>query len=294
MRPGVLTGSDTPGPSARSLPAACASLLQFTQEALPFPRTGLALPKPACFTSKGGSGGFSINQQRPLAENPAVAVGMALRSRLTGVRAPGGALGANQLRPSGSHQRHVPSGPWRAELEAQGCQAHLAVPPGGLWRRAGALSGTEEAALRDHVLPRVGGSPGGRQSLLGRSRPVSPSTLQAPTGRGLSQDRPGQWPPMPFLGRRREGGGCSRAAVQVTSDPSSPPAPAGPSHQHALPPPPAPGHCREEGLQPWQGSALSVSQPLWAVLPRKLLSHSLHRSSEGRGWSCPLCSKETA
>lgn len=44
--------------------------------------------------------------------------------------------------------------------------------------------------------------------------------------------------PMPFLGRRREprGGGCPRAAVQVTSDPSSPPAPAGPVHH-----PPAQG-----------------------------------------------------
>lgn len=133
-----------------------------------------ALLKPALFTSKGVA--FSTNQQRPLAENPAVAVavGMVLRSPLMGVRALGGALGANQLCPSGSHPRHVPSGP-----SSISCPS----PLGGLWR-ARVLSGERSCVqrLRASCAQQPGWEALGfgcrqeerprplRQALLGRSR----------------------------------------------------------------------------------------------------------------------------
>lgn len=135
--------------TVRSLPAAC-SLLPFTPKARTFPRTGPteSLLKPALSTSKGVA--FSTNQQRPLAENPAMAVGMVLRSPVMGGRTLGGALGANQLRPSGSHPRHVPLGPSSTSRPS---------PLGGWWRAR--VSGDRGAAFRGRVLP-VLSSPGGR------------------------------------------------------------------------------------------------------------------------------------
>lgn len=202
-----------------------------------------------------------------------------------GGRALGRALGANQLRLSGFHPGHVPSGASSTSPVPTGRHVFLAVTgsciqrprapcaqqPGG-----GGGTGIRLPPRREATGPRPL-----RQGPLGRSRPVPRSTLQAPTARGAGPGRPGQRPHMPFLGREPRGGGGPRAAVRVTSDPSSSPAPAGPVHQ----PPPRPRHCREGGPQPFRAWPSPVSRPLWAVLPWKLLGHAHgpHCGGEGRG-----------
>lgn len=154
------------------------------------------------------------------------------------------------------------------------------------------------AAFRGCVLP-VLSSPGGRHwdsvaakrrghGLYGRpswegAGPASRSTLQAPTARGAEPGRPGQRPHMPFLGRRREpcGGGWPRAAVQVTSDPPSPPAPVGPVHQPPTPTPPR--ALLGRGTPAPQGLALLSPGPSGLCCPGSSLAMPTAHTAAVRG-----------
>lgn len=204
-----------------------------------------------------------------------------------GGRALGGALGANHLRPSGSHPGHVPSGP----------SSTSPVPTGGLWRAR--VSG-DRSSVRGRVLPVLSSRGGGTGSRLpprgeatgghglysrppGKEQAVSRSTLRAPTARGLSQDGLGSGPHA--FPRAKEGATWRGVSQGCGAGDLRPILPSCPCGSRPPPPPPPPGHCREGGPQPRRAWPPPVSRPLWAVLPRKLLghAHSPHCSGEGRG-----------
>lgn len=187
-----------------------------------------------------------------------------------GGRALGGALGANHLRPSGSHPGHVPSGP----------SSTSPVPTGGLWRAR--VSG-DRSSVRGRVLPVLSSRGGGTGSRLpprgeatgghglysrppGKEQAVSRSTLRAPTARGLSQDGLGSGPHA--FPRAKEGATWRGVSQGCGAGDLRPILPSCPCGSRPPPPPPPARALSGRGTPAPQGLAPSCLQaPLGCATP---------------------------
>lgn len=214
-----------------------------------------------------------------------------------GVRALGagvGGLGANQLRPSGSHPGRTPRGrgdqSWRPEVHK-----HISPVPTRLGR--GQVTPTAPA-FRDHVLRDLSGQVGGtrigptasKAVPLGRSRARQRPTLQAPTARGGAEPAgraaPGAVPGEKAGARGGVSQGCS--AGDLLSDPP-PLLPRGSVHQHVRL---LPRVRSGRGLQARQLALSPLRLPaLGAVLPGSSLATPTP-PQHGEGWPCPFSEGE--
>lgn len=247
-----------------------------------------------------------------LAENPISGLGdewKPLVREHRGYAGPGQGWGAHQLRLSGSHQRHGPSGPRRGKPGCWGLRADedISADPflvgcGG--RVLGAITQRRGGEFGEHCCSETPGGLGAagvwptprrvtpegprplKQPLLweGWRGPIRLSTLQVTTvrDRELSQDRPGWQPPDAFpwgTGREAHGSGCHGAVVQVTSPWTRSP---------------APGHFQAEGtpaqgrVGPFTASLALLGCARQAPVP----SPSLQRPHGTEDGPCPFCSEK--